>query len=584
MVSLSRRLNRAFLLIVVMPLLLVSLIMSSLYIRSLLDVVGGQTRELMSQVSQSVENEVNSVSVLSATVLYDNELRSSASQWADATTSAARFAAVARLGDRLNSIFTFSNRFGAIALYMKDGTVLPASNYPNLRPFVLADQAAYREAKAGRDKVVIADNLSGFTDNGGSRFILSAITCPSEELGGRAIDAIVLMFRVPYLDQFLSVADPSRQAGLVILAQQEAKVLADFTGVLAPEDTAAILKLAPGTSRLSLGGKPYLVNLAPLEAARWVFLLAIDQESITKRIINNQWFLVPLLALMTGLFFLYSWVLSSGVTRPIAAVAENMRRFTSNHALTRVDHGNVREIATLSSTFDSMVSEIGRLDEERRSQAELRLAAEIQALQFQINPHFVANTLNSIRMMALAARNDSIREMTQSLIRILADSYAHVGPFTDLSGEIENVRSYVSIMKIRFGEHFVVDYDLEPGTSKCQVLRMCLQPLVENAVLHGFAGLSRQGKLRIAARRSSDELIVLIEDNGRGMDEAAVGRLLGERGDRHSAPEGIHRIGLKNIQERLRLNFGGAYGLQVASRPDQGTAVTVAFPWKEWEG
>jgi two-component system sensor histidine kinase YesM len=582
MVSLSRRLNTAFLFIVVGPLLLVSLIMSSLYIRALLDIVGSQTRELMRQVSQSVENEVNSVSVLSATVLYDNELRTAASLWADASTSAARFAATTRLGERLNSIFTFSNRFGAIVLYMKDGTVLPASNYPNLRPVVLADQAAYREAKAGRDKVVIADNLSGFTDNGGSRFILSAITCPSEELGGRAIDAIVLMFRVPYLDQFLSVADPSRQAGLVILAENEAKVVADFTGALTVPDAQAIMKASPGSSRLTLGGKPYLVNLATLDVARWVFLLAMDQESITKRIVVNQWYLVPVLALMTGLFFLYSWVLSSGVTRPIAAVVGNMRRFTSNLELTRVDHGNVREIATLSSTFDAMVAEIGRLDEERRGQAELRLAAEIQALQFQINPHFVANTLNSIRMMALAARNDSIREMTQSLIRILADSYAHVGPFTSLAGEIENVRSYVSIMKIRFGEHFVVDYDLEPETLGYRVLRMCLQPLVENSVIHGFAGLARQGKLRIAARRTDTELLILVEDNGVGMDDEAVTRLLQGRGDQHSAPEGIHRIGLTNIHERLKLNFGAAYGLQVTSRPDQGTVVRVAFPLKEW--
>ena len=582
MVSLSRRLNRAFLLIVVLPLLLVSLLMSSLYIRALLDIVGGQTRELMGQVGQSVENEVNSVSVLAATVLYDSELRASASAWADAADSGARFAAFSRLGDRLNSIFTFSNRFGAIVLYMKDGSVLPASNYPNLRPFVLADQTAYREAKTNLNKVVIADNLSGFTDNGGGRFIVSAIACPSEELGGRAIDAIVLMFRVPYLDQFLGVTDPSRQAGLVILAQNDAKILADFTGKLTLADTGAILKLAPGSSRLLLSGKTYLVNLATLDVAHWAFLLAMDQDSIAKRILNNQWFLLPLLALMTALFFLYSWVLSSGVTRPIAAVAENMRRFTSNLELTRVDHGNVREIATLSQTFDSMVLDIRRLDEERRGQAELRLAAEIQALQFQINPHFVANTLNSIRMMALAARNDSIREMTQSLIRILADSYAHAGPFTSLAGEIENVRSYVSIMKIRFGEHFVVDYDLEPETSQCQVLRMCLQPLVENAVLHGFAGLKRQGKLRIAARRTATELVVLVEDNGVGMDKPMVARLL-ERAEGEGAPEGIHRIGLINIHERLRLNFGAAYGLKVSSQPRRGTTVQVAFPLKESE-
>jgi len=577
MVSLNRRFNMVFVFVVAVPFILVSLWLSGLYMNALLEVVAGQSRELMDQVARSVENELNAVSVLAATVVYDAELSDASDAWAASRSPSQKLAALKRLSDRLNSIFTFSNRLGVIALYMKDGTVLPVSNYSSARPFVLNDQRAYREARARPNQVVIADDLSGFTDNGGVRFVLSAVICPSPDQGGRAVDAILVMFRVPYLDQFVSFsgAQPGlNQAGLVILDRERKTVLADFTGRLSDDDMASIRSLGLGNSSVKLAGRDYLVDVQTVGTSGWTLLLAADRASLTGRITRYQWYLYPMLALMLGLFFLYSYVLSSRVTKPIHDVVENMRRFASGQEPAPVPHGGIRELAALSGNFDAMVAEVRRLEEERKTQTEQRLAAEIRALQFQINPHFVANTLNSIRMMALAARNDSIRDMTQALIRILADSYAQTSPVTDLASEIENVRSYVAIMKIRFGEHFAVEYDTPPDTLNCRVLRMCLQPLVENAILHGFAGLQRRGLLRLRARRESGELVLSVEDNGVGMDGTRLSSL-----DEEEEPDtGRHRIGLRNVRDRLRLNFGGASRLTIESRPGEGTAVRIALP------
>ena len=588
MVSLNRRFNMVFTLLVALPLFLAFLLMSWLYMRALLGTVSNQTQELMEQVAQTIENELNAVSVLAATVDYDADLGDAANAWANSPTGPQRFAATLKMTERLGSIFTVANRFGAIAIYMKDGTVLPVSNYPNIRSFVLSDRSVYLKAKAQPDQVVIADSLSGVTDNGGGRFILSALITPSPGQGGRAIDAILVMFRVPYLDQFTASAERDRKAGLVILGRDNQILLADPGTRLQGPDLTAIHLLPPGNSELTLGGKAYLVNSRTLDLAQWTLLLTMDKAAVTGRIMSYQWYLYPALALMFGLFLIYSMVFFSRVTRPIKEVMENMRRFASGRDPLPIRLDGIQELAELSVDFDSMVAEIRRLDTERRLQSDRRLAAEIQALQFQINPHFVANTLNSIRMMALVARNDGIRDMTQALIRILADSYASTDSLTDLAGEIANIKNYLFIMKVRFGEHFQVAYDLAPQTLGCRVLRMGLQPLVENAVLHGFAGLKRQGLLTILSRREDEggTLVLEVVDNGVGMDPARAEGLLeapapASPGHGEEGQESFNKIGIRNVHERIRLNFGQAYGLRIESQPDVGTRVRLTLPCRE---
>jgi len=584
MVSLNRRFNTIFLLLVAIPLVLVYLLQSRIYMDALLETVSGQTQGLLEQIAQNVEKELNSASVLAAVLMYDQDLNDSANQWALSPPGPQRINADWKMTQRLQSIFTISNRFGAIALYMKDGTVLTSSNYPNIRSFAFSDKTAYREAKATPNQVVIADSLSGVTDNGGDQFILSAIICPGPREAGKAIDAILVMFRVPYLDQFTTFPGRENEASLIILGRDGSSLLSAMTKRIVKKDWEAIRNLPPGNSELPILGRPFLVNARTLEMAHWTFLLAMDKVSITNRILSYQRYLYPALALMLGLFLLYSMVFFSRVTKPISAVMENMRRFAAGLDPVPVRRESIRELSALNDNFDQMVAEIRRLDVERQQQSQRRLEAEIQALQFQISPHFVANTLNSIRMMALASRNDAIRDMTQALIRILADSYASAEPATTLSNEIANLKSYVMIMKVRFGEHFQVSYDLDPDTLDASILRMSLQPLVENAILHGFADLNRQGELIIRSRRFTDQTWLLeVADNGVGMDAELCRSLL--RPDfSDTDPEGtvsFNRIGLRNVHERIRLNFGDPFGLTLESQPGLGTTVRILLPFKK---
>jgi two-component system, sensor histidine kinase YesM len=250
-----------------------------------------------------------------------------------------------------------------------------------------------------------------------------------------------------------------------------------------------------------------------------------------------------------------------------------------------------------------MMEELRGLTQEREDRERQRMKAELEALRFQISPHFVSNTLNSIRLMARAAKAEAIADMTQRLMRVLADSYAVAGPYTDLANELANVESYVGIMKVRFGENFDVDYRVQDGAGRCMVLRMIIQPIVENSILHGISACGRRGTISIDARLESAAgcapaalpdpglvacpgtvLVVEVRDNGVGMDAHRVAAVLVGPTQPHGDVASLHRIGLANVRQRIRLNFGEPFDLCVESETGRFTAVRLRLPMILREG
>ena len=198
---------------------------------------------------------------------------------------------------------------------------------------------------------------------------------------------------------------------------------------------------------MRLGARAWLASSLRMESTGWTVVVLVDQATIMGRITSYQWYLYPALALLVILFFLYA-------------------RFIT-------------------------------VEREERERA--RMKAELAALRFQIDPHFVSNTLNSIRLMARAAKADAIAGMTQSLMRILADSYSDTGPVTTLEHEIANLSGYVGIMKVRFGETFDVAWNIGEETKELLVLKMILQPIMENSILHGISPAGRRGCISVSS-------------------------------------------------------------------------------------
>lgn len=603
-VSIRQRFYLAFVLLIFLPGVLVSIILSRLYISALYATVSRQTEAVITQVAQSIRSEADGVSILTSALYHDQELRTLADQYARAEGSGERYLASTRLNDKLMSFFIYSNRVGAVVLYMRRGGVFYYSNYQNIRSVGGIDRSVYAEAKKDPGKVFLLDSLTGVAGNIGERFMLSVAVCPSPEEYDTNIDAILVMVRVPYFDTLMSRSQAETASDVVIYSRDGRVLLTSLPSSVTEEHLAGLVppradsEGAAATFRpVRLEGKSWLASSLRMESTGWTIVLLADQSSITGRITSYQWYVYPALALLCVLFFLYAGIFTSRIANPIRAVADSMRRAGRGDYAVRVPATGIEEVVVLTESFNRMMEEIRTLTLEKELQDRQRMKAELEALRFQINPHFVSNTLNSIRLMARAAKVDAIGDMTQALMRILSDSYAGAGPFTDLAHEIANMHSYVGIMKVRFGENFDIDYRIADGTQDCLVLKMILQPIVENGILHGISGCGRRGALVLQARfeEAPDlgctplsepgvialpgrRLVLEVRDNGVGMDGERLASLFENSHDGHGDTGSLHRIGLPNVMQRIKLNFGEPFGLSVESEAGAFTLVRFHLP------
>lgn len=199
---------------------------------------------------------------------------------------------------------------------------------------------------------------------------------------------------------------------------------------------------------------------------------------------------------------------------------------------------------------------------------------ELLALQSKMNPHFLMNTLNTLKVMAVTARFDGMRDMVTALENILAAVLNRDGGFYRVSDELSVLNSYIYIMQFRYMDSFEVKMDITPETLNCKVPKLLLQPVVENSITHGFDGLDEQlGEIIVTGYIKGDKLIFEVTDNGKGMDEQTIEAVL--KGEKRS---GCRSIGVSNTHRRLRLNFGEAYGVQIQSEKGKYTKVRLSLP------
>lgn len=630
MTTLSRRFSGAFVLLVAVPSLVVSVILSRLYVSALRETVELQSRATAEQVALQVRAETESTAVLAAALFHDGELRRLADGYVQAAGRTESFVWARALDEKLVSFFTYSNRTGEVVLHLPRGATYRYSNDPRLRANGTLDRSELAGALADPGKVFLLDTLEVAH---GPENHLSIAVCPAPG-DPIAIEAIVLRLHVPAFDALAAGSHDGTGPDVVVLGRSGRPILSSLPAEALGDPLAVGAAAAPSDGRgdgasgdraafreLSAGGRSWLATVRPMDSTGWTLLLLSDQAALSRRATRHAWYLYPAIALLTVLFLVYAELFVARVAGPIRAIIGHMERVGRGDYDVRAAPPAIRELAALSHGFNRMVEETRRLQAERERTERERLAAELEALRYQINPHFVANTLSSIQLMASAARADAIVSMTRDLMRMMSDSYMGAGVLTELSRELAGIAAYVNIMKVRFGERFALEIDARPGTEALLVLRMILQPIVENAILHGFGGAASRatpGTLRVTARREvralpaapcpepsaapvpGEVLILEVYDDGAGMTlperperpepaerperpERAAPPERPEPAERperaaRRGPESLHRIGIGNVERRIALNFGAPYQLELESEPGAFTRVRYVLP------
>ena len=270
------------------------------------------------------------------------------------------------------------------------------------------------------------------------------------------------------------------------------------------------------------------------------------------------------------------------VTRPVRELANAMKEFECDADTYRYrpEHDHVAELQTLSDSFGHMVCMIQDLMGRVRAEETTLRKTELKALQAQINPHFLYNTLDSIQWMCEQGKNDDAIRMVGALARLFRISISRGHELITIRDELRHAESYMLIQSYRYKNRFEYEFDVDSSVENCLCNKITVQPLIENAIYHGIEPLVDKGKITITVRRDGEDVLIEVADNGVGMTEEQCESILRkERSDSSG-------IGIKNVNDRLRIYFGDKYGISVKSELDCGTTITVRIPqiWKEPDG
>ncbi|MGB8451496.1 MAG: histidine kinase [Anaerocolumna sp.] len=240
----------------------------------------------------------------------------------------------------------------------------------------------------------------------------------------------------------------------------------------------------------------------------------------------------------------------------------------------------------LNSVFTSMLNRLNEVLEETYiteiNETELRTRIkelELVALQQRINPHFLYNLLDNVFWMAQMKNYEEIGEMVSALGEFFKTSVSEKGAFVTINTEIENVKSYVCLQKIMHKNQFVEQWNIDPEIVRYKTVKLILQPIIENCIVHGFGGIGEGGIIHINGKKESDTIVFEIKDNGKGMEKDVCDKI---RLKMNSTILGIgDSIGMRNVNQRIKIYFGEPYGINIKSQINEGTTVSLCIPIKE---
>lgn len=319
--------------------------------------------------------------------------------------------------------------------------------------------------------------------------------------------------------------------------------------------------------------KNYIVSTSKYSGWKVVGAVYEDEinpyESVTKQIYTLM------VCLSLALAILISIIISRNFLYPIKDLRDAMSRFKHGDLDTVVAVKQENEFGELADSFNDMTKRIKNLVITNKQAEHAKRKFELKSLQDQINPHFLYNTLDSIVWMAEAEMNQEVVEMTDSLAKLFRISINRGSEFVTIAQELEHIESYLKIQKLRYG--YKLNYNIQADLSllHCRIIKIIIQPIVENAIYHGIKKLATPGMISINVKDINNNITIIISDNGVGMESEVVKKLL-DSNVHSSASKG--GIGVNNVDQRIKLYYGKKYGVTIESVVFEGTTVTLSIP------
>ena len=347
---------------------------------------------------------------------------------------------------------------------------------------------------------------------------------------------------------------------------------------LQTENISLIMNAKTDVVTAGKGDDEKIYALSHSETTGWTIVGCMNMSELLKnsRKARSIYMLVALGLIAIALVI--SSEIARNITFPIQKLRDSMKRVQKgDFSAAEIEVYSDNEIGSLTRSFNVMTQKIQDLMAQNIQEQEQKRKIELKALQSQINPHFLYNTLDSIIWMAEGKKNEEVVLMTASLARLLRQSISIENELVTIGQEIEYVRSYLTIQKMRYMDKLEFEINVDPRITHAQIIRLVLQPIVENAIYHGLKYKESKGMLKVHGYELGERIIIDITDDGVGMDEETLKHIY----DKHKVNYHSNGVGVYNVQQRLVLYYGKEYGIIYHSEKGKGTTATVVIPKRQ---
>lgn len=581
--SLKKKLLFSYILLIVIPLVILGFYTYYYFSNTLYEKVVLSSRESNEQIVKNIDNFLTNLSKISEFPSLDDTISSILRK--DYSESENRFVEILDDVEDANAslykgVFYMNEYIGSVTVvpnnmdYVFNVSIIPkyTVGYPD------KSEKWFQDIIKAEAKAVVFGIHRDFLQTEGE-YVISVGRSIVDPFSNKCYGATIINVKVDRIKTLWEDISLTQNSKFVVIDNENNIIYGSGVGI-SGDNISSIPGFSEviaqdGSSETIIDGEEVYLNIATSELYQWRVVSITPKDELFREIYNIRDVTVLLCILLIMLSLSISTIIATGITKPVLMLKNSMKLVEQGnlHVTSSISGG---EIGELSAGFNRMITETRNLIKKIYEKETEKRNAEILALQSQISPHFLYNTLNTIKWMAKIQGSSGIVNALGSLIELLTFASKTKDNLISIREELEQLNYYLDIMNLRFFDKFQVEYQIDQEVLSCMTLKFLLQPIVENAIIHGFEDLSDQGTIVISIAKKDNRIIYDVTDNGKGMDPETIRKVL--HNEEYSSKKKFSKIGLYNVNKRIKLEFGEAYGVEIMAEAQKYSRVHVEIP------
>ena len=478
------------------------------------------------------------------------------------------------------------DKIQSLALYGDDGMLIESEPVATVKDNVkVADQKWYQDARSEIENIHFSTpHVQNLFADGTFRYHRVVSLSRSVDINdGSTSGSGVLLVDMKYsvLEDMLERINETSSGIYYYLCSRDGEIIyhprwTEINRGLFKEKNNKVASYEDGIYEMKTDGQKENVVVGSVAYTGWK-LIGVVPESVQETSINKfRYYIITTILILVMMLLQVNRFISRKISRPIRELDESVKAYEAG-AMPDIYIGGSAEIRHLGYSVQKSYEQIEMLMKEIIQQQTERRKSELDALQSQINPHFLYNTLESITWMIEAQRNKEAVVMISELAKLLRVSLSRGKTIISIGDELQHGRSYMNIQRVRYKERFKVEFLIDEEIKNYCIVKLVIQPLLENAIYYGVGNMDEDddGQILVRGEKKGEDIYISIEDNGMGMPEDIRDNILT---DNSKVPKHGSGVGVINVHSRIRLMFGPEYGLEVYSELDEGTKVVIHIP------